>query len=232
MEISSTVIVIFHKVVVPWTVHLASQLKISLILEPLVSLCFFGYEVGRGELVMMTHYDLMPWAAAFPEQLLFLINIVLCARPLIFCIFYLLIRSCSLYITASFISPILLYVPIWSSVFIWVFYFSLEEIAEGFISMSECRFKLYLKKTVGERCDCNRNSRVGGRILGVHTFLLQFWELNQFDEELKVCCTRGTCHFLETVPLTITFPWKILRFLAVCCQHSCWSLHRNREGIV
>lgn len=135
---------------------------------------FFGYGIGRGELVMMTHYDLMPRAAAFPEQLLFLINIMVHTRPLIFCKFYLLIRSCSLYITASFITPILPCVPRWSSIFIRVFYFSLAGAAKGFISISECRFKLYLTKIVGEKCNCNKNRQVGGRMLGVYTLLLQF----------------------------------------------------------
>lgn len=172
----------------------------------------------------------MSWAAALPEQLLFLINIMLYTRPLIFCIFYFLIRACSLYITASLISPTLLYVSRWSSISICVFYFSPAEIAEGFISMSECRFKLSLKKTVGERCDCNKNSWVGGRILRVYTFLLQFWELNQLYKELKDI--MSTCHFLETVPLTITFPWKILRSLTACCQHSLWALRMDRGSIV
>lgn len=131
METSDAPIIIFCKVVF-LTVHLASQLKLSLTLGSLLSLCVFLLEMGCGELVMLTHYVLMLRAAAFPEQLLFLTDIMLYTGSLISCIFYLLIRSCSLYIAASFIVLILLYVPRWSSIFVCVFYFAFAEVAESF----------------------------------------------------------------------------------------------------
>lgn len=59
MEISNAIIIIFCKVVLPLTAHLASYLKLSLMLESLVSLSFC-YGIMCGELVMLTYYDLMP----------------------------------------------------------------------------------------------------------------------------------------------------------------------------
>lgn len=130
MEISNAIITIFYKVVLPLTAHLASYLKLNLTLKSLVSMSFC-YGIMCGELAMLTYYDLMPWAAAFPEQLLFLTSIMVYTRPLIFCIFYLFIRSCSLYITVSFVVLILLYVSRWSSIFSCVFYFASAEVAES-----------------------------------------------------------------------------------------------------
>lgn len=132
-------------------------------------------------------------------------------------------------ITALFIVLILLYVPRWSSIFICVFYFAFAEAAESFDKHEWMQVQIIIEeKIMGERglnhwvLNCNKNSGGGGaewqNTRGMHfsTAVLRAKSALLRAKGLHM----STCHLLEIVPLTIPFTWKILKSLAVYCQHS------------